>query len=117
MFYAGGFLYNPISQEILLHKRDGNTLISPNMWAFFGGLSIDKENPIDTFKRELHEELGIILDNNSIKALTNYFNPDIDTHRYVFFAIVYKKNKFQLREGEAYGWFTLKNAFTLNLSK
>jgi len=39
-FYAGGFLYNPATRSVLLHKRDSKTKVNPNQWAFFGGLMV-----------------------------------------------------------------------------
>ena len=73
-FYAGGFLYNPKTDEILLHKRDAKTKVNPNQWAFFGGLNEGDETPEQTFIREVHEELGIEIPERSIKPLCDYFN-------------------------------------------
>lgn len=117
LFYSGGFLYNPASQKILLHKRDDKTKNSPGSWAFFGGLSKNNEKPIDTFIRELFEETGLKLKPESIKKLTEYFNPDFDTQRYVFFSEVRKEAPINLNEGMGFGWFTVSEAIRLNLSK
>src|SRR3989304_8090600 len=87
-FYSGGFLYDPALKEALLHKRDDQTKNNPNRWAFFGGLSKKGEKPAHTFKREVQEELGIKLDSVAIQELTDYFNPDFNIHRYVFYAKV-----------------------------
>ena len=116
-FYSGGFLYDPNSKRILLHKRDRKTENNPDSWAFFGGLSKDNETPIKTFKRELREELELKVSDDAIQKLTDYFNPDFDTHRYVFYALVAEVRNLKLHEGEGYAWFTLKEAFNKNLTK
>lgn len=115
VFYAGGFIYNPKTKEVLLHLRDNRTKNNPNVWAFFGGLSKPDENPEETFKREVFEELGIQV--NKIEYLRDYFNPDFDTHRYIYFIQVKEKPSFRLGEGEDASWFTINNALKLELSK
>lgn len=114
-FYSGGFLYHPTSQEILLHLRDSKTNNNPNVWAFFGGLSQKNENPEQTFRREVLEELHITLD--TVDYIQDYVNPDFATHRYVYVASVNQKPLFQLHEGKSAEWFTPKHALTLPLSK
>ena len=117
MHYSGGFLLDSDLNLILLHKRDKNTTDNPNLWAFFGGNSEENENPIDTFTRELKEELGIEIDNDKIHPLRDYFNPDFNTHRNVFYAEFDSTLPLNLSEGENIGWFSLEEAFQLNLSK
>lgn len=114
-FYAGGFIYNSTSKEILLHLRDNKTKNNPGVWAFFGGLSGSDEKPEETFKREILEELDIILD--EVKYLRDYFNPDFNIQRHAYFVVVDKKPKFQLSEGDKAQWFTVENALKLDLSK
>lgn len=115
VFYAGGFIYNSTSKETLLHLRDKKTENNPSVWAFFGGLSKTNEKPEETFKREILEELDIVL--NKVKYLRDYFNPDFNTHRYTYFVVVKKKPNFQLSEGDKAQWFTINNALKLHLSK
>lgn len=114
-FYAGGFIYDPSSKEVLLHLRDNKTENNPGVWAFFGGLSKTNERPEETFKREIVEELGIVL--NEVKYLRDYFNPDLNTHRYVFFETANRKPEIELSEGDKAQWLTVANALKLSLSK
>ena len=114
-FYSGGFLYIPQNQEVLLHLRDNKTKNNPNVWAFFGGLSKGDEKPEETFKREIFEELGIHVENPIF--LRDYFNPDFQTHRYVFFVKLTEKPTIKLHEGKAAEWMTLDNALERSLSK
>lgn len=117
-FYAGGFLYNPHSKKVLLHLRDDKTNKNKNTWALFGGLSKKGESPMETFQREIKEELSVRFPLSKIKPLYDYFNPDFNVHRYVFYVPSnYLKNKLKLKEGKGFEWTPLPNAFKFNLSK
>lgn len=115
MFYAGGFLYNSKTNEVLLQLRDNKTKNNPKSWAFFGGLAEENETPEETFKREVLEELNISID--KVKYLRDYFNPDFNTHRYVYFVQLEEKPNLQLNEGEKAEWFRIDKAFKIKLSK
>ena len=107
-FWAGGFLYNPVTDEVLLHQRDGNTKFNPNMWAFFGGLREGSETPAECFLREIKEELNIILKENEIVPLCDYLNEELQTYRYVFYVTSnLSKNTFILGEGRGFDWVPL----------
>ncbi len=99
-FWAGGFLFNPKTNSILLHKRDSKTLFNPNKWAFFGGLSKGQETPEECFVRELKEELNINIKSKDVIPLCDYLNREFNTHRYVFFVKSdVDKNKITLSAG------------------
>ncbi|MFI5260586.1 MAG: NUDIX domain-containing protein [Candidatus Paceibacteria bacterium] len=116
-FFSGGFLYNPEKKEILLHKRDGNTAINPHKWAFFGGSSEGEETPLQTFMREIHEELGIVLSEAEIIALCDYLNVERNTHRYVFYVVSdKKKEEMILGEGADFDWIPLSKVFEYDLT-
>jgi 8-oxo-dGTP diphosphatase len=118
MFYSGGFLLDPATNLILLHKRDGKTPHNPNLWAFFGGNSEKGENPMDTFLRELNEELGVEVEKNKIHTLRDYFNPDFNLQRHVFWAEIDSNQKIVvLNEGADAAWVSLNKAFELPLTK
>jgi len=104
-FYAGGFLYNPKTKSILLHKRDSNTKFNPNKWAFFGGLSEENESPKECFAREVKEELGIDISKDKIIPLCDYLNEELGTYRYVFFVeSTLNKSDMTLNEGDGFDW-------------
>lgn len=116
--YAGGFLYNPKKNEVLLHKRDGNTTINPNKWAFFGGLAEGEETPREAFVREMQEELGIILQSDDVCALDDYINTELGTHRYIFYVVSDKpKSEMVLTEGADFDWVPLKSVFSYDLTQ
>lgn len=117
-FYAGGFLYNPVKREVLLHKRDAQAPVNPDVWAFFGGLSEEDETPRQTFIREIHEELGIHLPEETIQPLCDYFNEELQTYRYVFFAeSALEKSQMRLMEGAGFDWVALENVFSYDLTE
>lgn len=107
-FWAGGFLYNPENKSVFLHLRDNNTSINPNMWAFFGGLNERNETFLDCFIRELHEEIGLLLEKGDVRYLRDYLNTDLDTHRVVFYVErkISEKN-LSLGEGAGFAWISL----------
>ena len=116
-FYAGGFLYNPETKEVLLHKRDGNTDINPHKWAFFGGLSEGDEAPMQTFIREVREELGLSLSDEDVSPLRDYLNVERGTHRYVFCVISEtKKEDMILGEGADFDWIPREKVFEYDLT-
>ncbi len=117
-FFAGGFLYNPDRQSVLLHLRDTETRVNPGQWAFFGGTSEKGETPAATFIREMNEELGVKLLPTDVIPLVNYWNPDRQTHRHVFYAVSrIAKERVQLTEGESFGWIDLKKVFSYDLTE
>ena len=117
-FYAGGFLYNPKTQSVLLHLRDNKTTIHPNEWGFFGGKNEGVESPKACFARELNEELGIKINEGEIKDLCNYFNKDRGTRRHVFYVESgLDKSRMTLSEGANFDWIPLNNVFEYDLTK
>ncbi|MEK7560336.1 MAG: NUDIX domain-containing protein [Patescibacteria group bacterium] len=117
-FWAGGFLYNPQTNSVFLHQRDDKTKINPCKWAFFGGLNEGDKTPLETFQREMCEELGIIIPAQKIKPLTDYLNEELQTYRYVFFAESdVEKADIHLTEGADCSWIPLQNVFTYDLTE
>lgn len=117
-FYAGGFLYNPKTQSILLHKRDSKAKINPNRWAFFGGLNENQETPKQTFAREIEEELSIKIPLDKIMSVCDYFNKELNTYRYVFYVeSKLEKSQMCLKEGEDFDWVSINKIFEYNLTE
>ena len=111
-----GFLYHPPSGKVLLHHRDANASHYPLCWAGFGGMNEpeDRGDPLATFQREMHEELGIMLQREQITYLRGYVNRDVGRQRYVYFATWPSTDDvFALAEGDDYRWFTLDGALAL----
>lgn len=117
-FYAGGFLYNPKTKSVLLHKRDSKAKINPNNWAFFGGASEEGETPKQTFARELEEELNIKITEERIIPISDYMNEEFQIYKYVFF-VESDLDKFQMKlsEGEDFDWIPLNKVFDYIITK
>ena len=117
-FWAGGFLFNPKTNEVFLHKRDGNTQFNPNAFAFFGGLNEKNENPKECFIRELYEEISLKVKMEEIIYLDDYLNIEINTHLYFFYVISdVTKDKLILGEGSDFEWFNIEEVFNQNLTE
>lgn len=107
-FWAGGFLYNPKTQSVLLHQRDANTKFNPNKWAFFGGLAEGDETPEQCFIREIKEELNIVVQLEKLIPVCDYLNIEFNTYRYVFCVeSELKKDQMKLGEGAGFDWIKL----------
>lgn len=117
-YYSGGFLYNPKTRSVLLHKRDAKTKDNPKQWAFFGGSSEASETSLDTFVREMKEELSIDITKDRVKPLCDYFNAERRTHRNIFFVESdLKKEQMRLGEGEDFDWIPLDKVFEYDLTE
>jgi len=116
--WAGGFLYNPKTNKVFLHKRDNNTIYNPNALAFFGGLRNEGETPEQCFQRELFEEIGLKVKPSEIIPLDHYLNKEFDTYRYSFYVISdIGKDKLTLGEGAGFDWFKLDEVFEKEITR
>lgn len=116
-FYAGGFLYNPKTKSVLMHLRDDKAPVHPNKWGFFGGESEGNESPKECFIREIKEELGIDLKEDSILPLRDYLNENRGTWRHVFYVKSdLEKSKMTLGEGADFDWVSLDDILDLDLT-
>jgi len=116
--YAGGFLFNPNTKEVLLHKRDTKTTINPGKWAFFGGLCNQGESPKAAFIREMLEELSVDFQQEEVSFLRSYLNEELNTYRHVFYIkSVLQKLDFVLKEGADLDWIPLSEVFSFDLTK
>jgi len=117
-FGSFGFLYNPKSNEVFLHQRDGNTAYNPNALAFFGGLGENNETPRECFQRELFEEIGLKVKIDEIIPLDDYLNEEFKTYRYVFYVVSdVSKEKLILGEGAGFDWFKIDTVFKQNITE
>lgn len=117
-FYAGGFLYNSEKNEVLLHKRDGNTPYYPHKWSFFGGLNESNETPEQCCVREWKEELNIEVPSKDLIPLCDYLNTEQNTWRYAFYyPCQIEKSEMTLGEGADFDWIPIKKVFEYDLSR
>ena len=57
--------------RVLLQRRSEHKKLMPGEWAATGGAAVSGEDSFTAAKRELHEELGIRSDEQSLKKLTD----------------------------------------------
>lgn len=55
-----GLILNP-KDQILLQRKDEGAWFWPNYWCTFGGFIKENEDPLEAFKREMRDELGLEL--------------------------------------------------------
>lgn len=103
---ASVIFLNP-SHQVLLFLRDNKEEISfPNYWDVLGGNVEADESPEKCIKREMHEEIEIILDN---PKLFNVYDMD-DRLEYTFWKEAdLDISALKLNEGQQLKWFTEEN--------
>jgi len=116
-FWAGAILYNPKTKSVLLHHRDKDTEVNPDMWGFFGGVNEADETPLQTLVREIKEELAVDISNYQIIPFLDYFNSHRGLWRYVFkIEFDLNKNQMTLGEGQGFNWVPVNEVLGLNLT-
>jgi 8-oxo-dGTP pyrophosphatase MutT (NUDIX family) len=91
------------------------------MWPLFGGRSEDRDkgSPAATVRREMQEELGVVLSESQVQPLAGFGPyPGPVGFRHVFVCEWHDPAaSFDLGEGEALAWFEISEALQLaNLS-
>lgn len=115
--YAGGFIFDPSSRSILLHLRDNNTIHNPNKWSVLGGLTKTNESPLDCFRREIREEVGIILEQTECKLILEYLHPEQKTKSFIYYAERDSSGtRIALTEGSRVKWVPLVTAMEYDLT-
>ncbi len=112
---AVGFLYHVASGKVLLHLRSADAPPSAGKWAFFGG-GADPEDGGDllvTWRREMHEEIGVTLDPARVVSLLHGSYDGITRWEAFYCEWPSLDENFVLTEGQRYAWFTLDEAFSL----
>ena len=116
--YSGCFIINS-ENKYLLQFRGPFWRTFPNTWCTFGGKIEEGETLTQGLKRELKEELNIIVDENkfhkkySISFEEKEYNRS-GTLNYFSYNITSKEiEKIKLFEGNGFGWFTFEEVMKL----
>ncbi len=110
-----GALIENSKKEILLQLRDNNDKIKfPNKWGTFGGALEENENPLDSLKRELKEEL-----NYEFTEAEYFGNFPFDSYSIFMYHILdnnkfFKTKKVNVFEGQRGEFFSFKKIRKLN---
>ena len=101
--------------KILLQHRSPDAPRNPNNWGCFGGGIEEGETPEQTVRRECYEEIEYTLRNpRLIHEEAESGSPH--TTEYTYAEEYDPSQSIKLREGQGYGWFTIQEAFELEIS-
>ena len=91
----------------------------PNFWNFFGGLTENKELPINAIKRELIEELSCVPGNLEKLLFKWIFRNEWQSAINYFYPVKYNKKikKLILKEGQCMKWFSLEELNDINCTQ
>ena len=107
-------LINPDGKILLLHRENKPGIEVPNKWSFVGGALDKGETPEEGIIRETKEEIDF--DVSGITLFKIYDDPEIK--RYVFVSTIEKQiTELHLTEGDDFGFFTVEEALTMDISK
>lgn len=109
------FLRDLRTGKFLLQKRDQSDIPFPGQWTFPGGTSEAKETPLQTAKRELREELGII-DQHMEEVLTIFHHSRSIAEHFYLIEFDIDMNQLKFSEGEDWQLFDLSDIEKLDLA-
>lgn len=113
---AGIIIYNDKNQVLLQLRNNNHNIKYPNSWVLFGGAINPGEVPEQAIKREIYEEIGIILRN--ISFFKNYVYIDEDeVHKQYIFKLQSNLdlNKIILKEGADLKFFSKKELGSIDI--
>lgn len=104
-------------ERVLLNLRDDKpNILYPNHWAILGGQVEDGESPEETARRELSEEVGLLVE----KLVHCYLVIDRDGDRHLVYVFVTRTtaviSDLALTEGQALGFFAYEEIGGLQLT-
>lgn len=108
-FYASGFLYNSVTQQILLQQNSDKS--SPQHLSL-SGKNRQKEQPQAAFQRIVQKLLKVQLKPAQICAVYDYYHSGLKANNYVFYAEVRSKSR---TIPSNFSWFTFKQISKLPL--
>lgn len=104
------------NDRVLMQLRDDKPgIVYPGRWGFFGGGIEVGEDPIESAKRELHEEIGYTTKEMFILSIDRISAPH-DIILYSFYCpLMIRISQISLREGFDFGLFTFKEVHSKQL--
>ena len=109
-FYAGGFLFNPYSEKILLQQHiTGSEISSP--WLLFGNNCLEQDNPIEIFKETIFQLLDIRI--KDVFSVYSYTNENVLNKQSILYSEINSLQKFSPKNGLNFAWFSFKDVLRL----
>lgn len=112
-FYASGFVFNPLTEEILLQQVTSKDTI-PSPWTLFGNTCSTEQKAENTFKKMVIKLLGITP--KKIYPIYSYPNNETKGTNFVFYTELSKSRKFSNKGAISFSWFTLKQISRLKIN-
>ena len=92
--------------EVLLYLRDDKPTIKfPNTWCLPGGYVEDGEQPHECIRREIDEEMGVLLDEQTVRPLVSATRSYGVEHTF-WTEVDLDLDQVVLTEGQRLKWFT-----------
>ena len=92
--------------EVLLYLRDDKPTIKfPNTWCLPGGYIEEGEQPHECIRREIDEEMGVVLDEQAVRPLVSAIRSYGIEHTF-WTEIDLDLDRVVLTEGQRLKWFT-----------
>lgn len=116
-YASGGVLYHAATGQVLLQHRTDDAPAYPGQWGLFGGgvEPEDRDDPVATWCRELHEELGIAPERAAIVLLGTATGHDGNARHLFAYPWPAPTRDFVLGEGQGFAWFAIEAALGLPL--
>jgi 8-oxo-dGTP pyrophosphatase MutT (NUDIX family) len=96
---------------VLLNLRSADKQVHAGKWAFFGGRAEPEDaDLVATWCREMHEELGAVVDPAAVEPLRDGVFDDGVRWAELCCSWPSTDGAFVLTEGQAYAWFTVDEA-------
>jgi hypothetical protein len=111
-FYASGFLFHALSNQILLQQHTSSSVVSP--WSLIGNFSEGKPDPESVFKETVKTFLGLTLD-----VVYPVYSYEVETSKnpqHIFYGELPDVQNFSPHKELVFSWFTFKQVISLNTS-
>jgi hypothetical protein len=112
-FYASGFVFNPLTEEILLQQSTSKDQ-APSPWTLFGNACSTEQKAENTFKKTVIKLLGITP--KKVYPIYSYPNSEIKGTTFVFYTELNKSKKFADKGNISFAWFTIKQISRLKIN-
>lgn len=115
-FYASGFLYNPLSQQILLQQQ--KTTDGTNEWSLFTSKVTAGGNGEEVFSEEIAKKLNLKVSIKNIHYIYTHFSTELNKDHSIYYAEAKTARKKYPETGDyIFGWFNFKQIHKLKISE
>ena len=113
-FYASGFLYNPLSQQILLQQ---NLADENGSWNLLGDQVNGETFGEEAFKNLVQKHLNVKISLKNILYVYTRYASGTNKNHSIYYAEVKRARKTFLSKKYRFNWFNFKQLHKLNLSE